>query len=144
MDAPDRIIAVALLRAAPPADPCGLAAVRIAVACMTRQPLGMAIWLAHHAQHCQVSRFYIRVEATPELRALFDQSPWCDLVRAEFIDGDDCVRDNGSLQANRQGAHVNESVVAARAEGYTHLLHIDDDELLYLPAGGVPARTSFS
>tara|TARA_B110000027_G_scaffold132987_1_gene160390 strand:+ start:4613 stop:5374 length:762 start_codon:yes stop_codon:yes gene_type:complete len=35
----------------------------------------------------------------------------------------------------RQAAHVNESVHAAVGDGVTHLLHIDDDELLWCPNG---------
>jgi hypothetical protein len=34
-----------------------------------------------------------------------------------------------------QEAHVNTALSDARAHGVTHLLHIDDDELLYLPSG---------
>jgi hypothetical protein len=60
------------------------------------------------------------------------QPPWdglCTVHSAESTlrDWDD--------QSARQAAHVRAAIECARALGCTHLLHIDDDELLYLPGG---------
>ena len=38
-------------------------------------------------------------------------------------------------QVHRQRAHVNAAIAVARRDGLTHLLFLDDDELLYCPHG---------
>ena len=109
--------------------------VRLAIACMTKQPLGFQTWLEYHRAIIGVARFYIRVEDTPELAQLFATPPWSTLVEATFCEGEDLVRDNGTRQTDRQVEHVGRAIVRAREAGMTHLLHCDDDELLYAPSG---------
>jgi hypothetical protein len=112
--------------------------VRLAVACMTKRPLALRSWLTYFHAVLGVERFYLRVEHTPDLAPLLAEPPWASLVVATFDDGAGLVRDNGAQQTARQDAHVREAIAAAAAAGLTHLLHCDDDELLYAPAG-VPA-----
>ena len=94
----------------------------------------MTTWLRHHVEHVGVCRFYMRVEDTPDLVHLFNQPLWRDIVEAQFDDRN-LVRDNGSFQTARQTEHVNFAISRARAAGFSHLLFLDDDELLYAPNG---------
>jgi hypothetical protein len=119
---------------APPAAAAPLP-VRLAVVCMTKRPLSFRTWLEYFHTAVGVSRFYIRVEDTPELRELFREDPWASLVEASFHEGEGLVRDNGSQQTERQDRHVKRAIEAARRDECTHLLHCDDDELLFLPSG---------
>jgi|EP00966_Prymnesium_polylepis_P013082 hypothetical protein len=120
-----------LLSALPEAEAQGTN-VRVALVLMTKRPMSLGTWLAYHREKLGVKRFYIRVEDTPELEALFRTPPWDTLVVATFATGG--VRDYFE-QTNRQDAHVTSSIPLARAAGCTHILHIDDDELCYLPSG---------
>lgn len=106
--------------------------VRLGIAMMTKRPACLPTWLHYHATalHC-CHRIYIRVEDTPGIEPLL--RAWAPLVVATFHEGTPS-RDNSMLGA-RQAVHVAESIRAARSDGLSHLLHIDDDELLYLPRG---------
>ena len=108
-------------------------AIRLGVVCMTKKPIHLDSWLSHHANALGVVRFYLRVEDTPELAALLDQPPWSKLVRARFIKKP-TARDYGG-QTQRQVTFVDDAIEWARADNLTHLLHCDDDELLYAPNG---------
>lgn len=72
------------------------------------------------------------MEDTPELATLFSTPPWDVLVVPTFDDG---TQRDYFKQMDRQSTHVARSIPAARAAGITHLLHVDDDELLYCPHG---------
>jgi hypothetical protein len=101
--------------------------IRLACTCMTKQPNDFEVWLAHHVA-IGVSRFYLRVEGTPELAELLEQPRWQACVRATFAEAG--VRDNGGHQTDRQMTFLNSAIAHARADGFTHMLHVDDDELV--------------
>ena len=105
---------------------------KIALACMTKEPNDMETWLSHHFE-LGVTRFYLRVESTPALKELFGQPPWLDCVHADFVEAG--IRDNSSKQTDRQMQHLNAAIGHARADGFQLMLHVDDDELLYAPSG---------
>lgn len=109
--------------------------VRLAVVCMTKQPLALRTWLEYFHRQLKVCQFYIRVEDTPELARLFAEPPWNSLVQASFHEGRQLVRDNGIQQTQRQTRHVEDAIKAAERDGCTHILHCDDDELLFCPSG---------
>lgn len=106
--------------------------VSIAIVSMMKRPLDLLGWLEHHAR-LGVRRFYLRIEDTPELRELLDTPPWIDVVEASFA----CdARRDYLAQVERQNAHVASAIHRARISGtVTHLLHIDDDELLFCAGG---------
>jgi len=99
---------------------------------MTKKPLDLATWLEYHHSRLRIRRFYIKVEDTPELAALFAQPPWDELVAPFF---DNHTQRDYFAQMDRQSAHISAVLPLARADGLTHLLHIDDDELLYCSMG---------
>lgn len=109
-----------------------LPTVRLGIVCMTKKPQGFEYWLRYHVEALRVERFYLRVEDTPELEPLLLSPPWSDICRSTFHTN--TVR-CWSGQTERQSAHVAHAVSKACTDGLTHLLHLDDDELLYLPSG---------
>jgi hypothetical protein len=119
--------------AASPATSPTVKPLRIGVACMTKKPYDLEAWLRHHHEHIGAIRFYLRVEETPELRPLLGRPPWATLVKARFAQRS-AARD-WQGQTSRQVLHVNDAIEWARDDALTHLLHLDDDELLYLPRG---------
>jgi hypothetical protein len=104
----------------------------LGIACMTKRPAHFLTWLAYHRDHLGVRRFFVHVEDTPALAEQLRRPPWEALVDVSEASGTD--RDYVS-QVDRQAAHVERAIALARAAGLTHLLHIDDDELLYCAEG---------
>ena len=92
-------------------------------------------WLQHH-RALGVAHFFLRVEEACEAtrQLLAEHDVWRLCVHATFADGLQS-RDCGGMQTSRQDQHVQLSLEHARRAGCTHLLHVDDDELLYLPSG---------
>lgn len=100
-----------------------------------KQPQNLITWLRYHRERCGVKRFYLRLEDSPQLVPLLRQAPWKDCVRCTFIELIN-VQADVSRTMVRQAEFVDQMIVQARAEGeVTHLLHIDDDELLYCHGG---------
>ena len=85
-----------------------------------------------HAKPNFHERARSQVEDTPELETFFAESPWASRVDATFTSG---THRDYFAQMDRQSAHMLATVPKARAEGLTHLLHVDDDELVYCSAG---------
>ena len=111
---------------------CHGTAVRIGLVSMTKKPQHFETWLEYHRHALSIERFYIRVEDTPELSELLSTPPWDVLVTATFTERTERWRYG---QHERQDAHVASAIPLARKAGLTHLLHIDDDELVYTPRG---------
>ena len=107
--------------------------IRLAIATMTRQPRYLEPWLAFHRVALGVEHFFLRVEDTPSLSSLLESHPWRAVVTVQFASGH--ARGDIIQQQERQMAHVRRSIDEARALGMTHLLHIDDDELMLCPMG---------
>ncbi len=119
-----------------PSASCRAAAappLRLALVAMTKSPMHFETWLEHHHRVLRVHRFYIRVEGSEELRDLLAKPPWDGLVVPTYVP--DAERDYFE-QMDRQSAHTLEAISRARADGCTHILHVDDDELVYCSAGG--------
>mmetsp|Transcript_36056 Transcript_36056/g.81805 ORF Transcript_36056/g.81805 Transcript_36056/m.81805 type:complete len:326 (-) Transcript_36056:405-1382(-) len=108
---------------------------------MIKQPANLATWLVYYRDIIGVERFFLRVEDTPELAALFAHDPWSTLVDAVFDNG---THRDYFAQMDRQSAHIAEVTVRAQREGLTHLLHVDDDELVYCSAGARMLRAELA
>jgi len=106
--------------------------VAIGLVAMTKQPIDLPTWLHYHHTRVGIAKFFIKVEDTPELASLFATPPWDSLVVATFDDG---TQRDYFAQMDRQSAHIAATLPLARSLGLTHLLHIDDDELVYASLG---------
>ena len=93
---------------------------------MTKKPFAFQTWLDHH-RALHIVHFFIRVEDTPELVPILQS----DDITFELTSG----QQSYLSQMDRQNEHVKSSILKAREMGCTHILHIDDDELLHCPNG---------
>ena len=133
-----------LLHPDPPAasaPPSSATAVRIGLVCMTKKPQDLETWLGHYRMHVGIERFFLRVEDSPELEQLLGRSPWRKLVEVIYVEG--TQRDKWA-QMDRQAKHVEDVVPRARAAGLSHLLHCDDDELVYCQQGAAALRAELA
>lgn len=107
-----------------------------AIAACVKQPVNFKFWLDYHLNQCGVSKIFLRIQDTPELQDLIDL--YSQEVEAVFVDsGKSYANDYYKLQ-NFQIDFVNGIVNKLKADNplsYTHLIHIDDDELIYFPSG---------
>lgn len=106
--------------------------VALAIVCTTKQPHNLVTWLRYHREQVGIKRVFLRVEDTPELESLLSNAPWDEFVEPVFASQ---THADYILQVDRQVQQVNEAIARARAQGFTHLLHIDDDELLFCGCG---------
>lgn len=104
--------------------------VRLAIVTQTKNPIGLSTWLRHH-RNMGIERIFLSVEDTPSVKALVESLEFASFVTASFSTGVTSYFTN----MDRQSEFVNASIQAARNDGYTHLVHIDDDELLFFPLG---------
>jgi len=107
-------------------------AVRLGLVSMLKKPAHVETWLTYYRDVIGIERFFLKVEDTPELEPFFSQEPWCQLVDVSFESG---THRDYFTQMDRQSSHMVCSVPKARECGLTHLLHVDDDELIYCSAG---------
>ena len=138
-----RVPAERLISCEPPVSDSPLKApvIRLAIVCMTKRPANFSTWLSYHREVVGVERFYLRLEDSPGLDEFLTQPYWKPYVW--FMTAAGTVRD-WSAQSERQCSHVRQAVRQASADGMTHLLHCDDDELLYLPRGRVALNRALS
>ena len=73
------------------------------------------------------------------LAEVLGSPPWNTLCTVHYAR--EAVRE-WTQQSERQCNHVRLAIAQARSMGFTHLLHIDDDELIYLPSGHSALQTS--
>ena len=97
---------------------------RLAVVSTMRDPLDIHTWLDHH-RRLAVRHFFITVDRTPWLAAFLKAQP------------DVSIRDStenihGYHFWDIQSRNVTAFMGEAKAMGISHLLHIDDDELMYV------------
>lgn len=95
--------------------------VKVGIASMMRKPKNIEIWLDHH-RSMGISRFYIRLEDTPELVDFLKNQP--DVVLTE---GTSDGSDEYHRSFTRQNNHVDNSL---KISDMDWLIHIDSDELL--------------
>lgn len=99
----------------------------VAIATCVRKPVDFSLWLKHHRK-LGISRFYVRVEDTPELEDYLANQP--DIV-LEMGHSDKSGNNYQTIQT-RQVNFVNQSLEhALREHRVEWLFNIDADELLY-------------
>ena len=97
-------------------------------------------WLEHHAR-LGVERFYLHLEDSEALAEMLRASRWAGVI--DLTEARD-TRTHYFEKVGRQNAAVSAAIPRARAAGLTHLLHIDDDELLYTSLGPAALRAALA
>jgi hypothetical protein len=99
--------------------------VRIGVVSMIKHPTDHEEWFAHH-RNMGISRFFVRLEESPEVEDWFRAQPDVDLTV-----GRSTGKNEYKEIQNRQQQMVNAALAKALQEGSVDwLIHIDADELL--------------
>lgn len=102
--------------------------VRVAIATMSKHAPDLPFWIDYHLNHVKVDKIYLRLE-DPTLQRHIPVSP-----KIEFIDITSFSKNRNSYdrQQFRQIDFLKKVLHHARSQGITHLLHIDDDELIWV------------
>lgn len=97
---------------------------KIAIVSMIKNPKSLETWLQKH-RDLGISRFYIRLEETPDLVSFLDMQPDVYLKIGESSG----INEYKEIQT-RQNAWVDEALKLAKDDGMSWLIHIDSDEIL--------------
>jgi hypothetical protein len=111
------ISVIVVLRFRPPPD-------RIGVVSCIKNPKNIETWLRLHRDF-GISRFYIRLEDTPDLVDFFNSQPDVHLVVADSKSADEYADLMG-----RQSRMVDMSLELCEKDGIDWLIHVDCDEVL--------------
>ena len=109
--------------------------VRLAVATTLTRPLTSPttiVWLRHHREVVGVVAFHLRIEGGPSTAAL--PSPWNECIHMYEAETESSHATDG-VAACRLAHVLHASTICRRDGSLTHLLDLDEDELLYLPNG---------
>ena len=96
----------------------------VAIAACIKNPKNLETWLKIH-RDLGISRFYIRLEDTPELVEYLKSQPDVHVTVADSNSADEYVD-----LMTRQGDMVNASLDVCKSDGIDWLIHIDCDEVL--------------
>lgn len=97
-------------------------------------------WVHHHAS-LGVERIFLHLEDSPALAEVLRASRWANMLDLSEVG---VTRTHYFELVDRQNAAVTAIIPRARAAGLTHLLHIDDDELLYPSLGSATLRSALA
>jgi len=119
---------------------------KVAVVLVSRRPPDLATWVKYHLDYAGVDHVFLQVEDTPEFQKLYDAlSPsrrsritmWTSAQEAATTsssnDAGKRPQDDYSTLQARQVATMTRARKLASQQGIDWLVHIDDDELLYVP-----------
>lgn len=119
---------------------------KVAIVLVSRKPPDLATWVKYHLDYAGVDHIFLQIEDTPEFKSLYEAlSPsrrsritmWSSAEEAATTSSANDVGkrpqdDYSTLQA-RQVATMSRARKIAQETGIDWLVHIDDDELLYVP-----------
>jgi len=99
---------------------------KVAIIVFMRKPIDLSLWLKHHRE-LGITKFYIRVEDTPELESYLKLQPdvWLEM-------GDsDKNGDNYQTLFDRQVVFINNILDIAKQDNIDWVFNVDVDELLH-------------
>ena len=108
--------------------------VRLGLVTLTQGTRSLDEWLRHHYRHCGVNRIYLQIESSAEL-SILRRTPWKELVLVLPAGRKPAVERQYRQQLDRQAALMAQAIRRAHVDRISHLITIDDDELLFCPAG---------
>eukprot|EP00933_Yihiella_yeosuensis_P004410 TRINITY_DN108778_c0_g1_i1.p1 TRINITY_DN108778_c0_g1~~TRINITY_DN108778_c0_g1_i1.p1 ORF type:complete len:509 (-),score=70.77 TRINITY_DN108778_c0_g1_i1:90-1616(-) len=121
---------------------------KTAIVMLSRHPAQLKRWLEYHLEHVKVDHVFIKVEDSPDILATVKKLPgklqnqitlWgsepgdaASLVRQSYSSSR--PKDDYTTLQNRQREAMTRAKKASSQMGIDWLIHIDDDELLYVPS----------
>lgn len=112
---------------------------KVGIAIMVKNPSDFDIWLKYHITYLRFNRIYIRVEDTPGLQLILNK--YKNKINYVLIDTKEELKKlkKENLLKNmyfsamiRQKKYISSTISLARKDEIEYLLHIDDDELLFI------------
>lgn len=107
----------------------------VIVSCI-KNPINFDFWINYHLNKCNIKKIFLKVDNTPNLKMLIDQYP--NIIEAEYINEDLYESDRYFKLIDWQIEYINKIINKCKSNPhyqFSHILHIDDDELLYFPNG---------
>ena len=108
----------------------------VIVACV-KNPTNFKFWIDYHIDKCNVKKIFLRVQDSPHIKPLLDSYP--DIVEPIYINGFGEHASNGYFDImdwqDSFGNDIIQKIQDDSSNTYTHVAHIDDDELIYFPNG---------
>ncbi len=112
--------------------------INLVIVTLTKNPIRLDFWLDYHINKCNIKKIYLRIEDTPELELLVQKYP--NIIESKFVNTNKTYLNDYTILQVKQKEFINETIEKIKKSTryndiYTHILHIDDDELLYFPNG---------
>jgi len=114
---------------------------KVAIVSVSKDPVDLQLWMRYHFNYVGIEHLYLQIEETSWLAKYVDNLPAALKNRVTYWVGanatsqDKAARpqhDYESLQGRQMEAMEKAKLLAQTAK-YDWLLHIDDDELIYVP-----------
>lgn len=114
---------------------------KVAIVSVTKDPVDLELWLRYHFNYVGIEHLYLQIEETSWLSKYVESLPdhlkkritfWAGPKAASQDQGQRPQHDYESLQSRQMDAMEKAKLLAQQAK-YDWLLHIDDDELIYVP-----------
>jgi hypothetical protein len=114
---------------------------KVAIVSVSKDPVDLALWMRYHFNYVGIEHLYLQIEETSWLAKYVDNLPeqlkkrvtyWTGPKASAQDKGSRPQHDYESLQSRQMDAMEKAKLLAVQAD-YDWLLHIDDDELIYVP-----------
>jgi hypothetical protein len=114
---------------------------KVAIVSVSKDPVDLELWMRYHFSQVGIEHLYLQIEETSWLAKYVDSLPdklkkrvtyWTGPKASDQDKGSRPQHDYESLQARQMDAMEKAKLLAQQAK-YDWLLHIDDDELVYVP-----------
>ena len=113
--------------------------INLAIVSCVKNPTNFKFWIEHHINKCNVKKIFLRVQDSPELVGLLEN--YRNIIEPTYVNNDSKFTNSYFSQMNFQDEFADSAIEKIKNDEnniLTHILHIDDDELLFLPNGLIP------
>ena len=113
--------------------------INLAIVSCVKNPTNFKFWIDYHINKCNVKKIFLRVQDSPELVDLLEN--YRNIIEPTYVNNDSKFTNSYFSQMNFQNEFTDSVIEKIKNDEnnvLTHILHIDDDELLFLPNGLIP------
>ena len=113
--------------------------INLAIVACVKNPTNFKFWIEYHINKCNIKKIFLRVQDSPELIPLLEN--YRNIIEPTYVNNDSKFTNSYFSQMNFQNEFTDSVIEKIKNDEnnvLTHILHIDDDELLFLPNGLIP------
>jgi hypothetical protein len=103
--------------------------IKVAIVTLVKKPIQYEMWLKYHFDIVKINYIFIQIEDTPELISTLDK--YKSKIDINMINTNHIENQYVTLQ-KRQHTFITKCIEKCKQMNIHYLLHIDDDELLYV------------